>query len=196
MTTRIDKTREITRIDQSLRALGPKTAEHAPSIIAGLSKLTGDTLVALKWALYEAAQERGKIEAINSTEFTPEGIRAYMKQAERIVMPWTGTGSSPVTYVRLTVTGREVSRVDSWLGGYGKCSYPRHHGWGYKAIGPRGQGVCTSGIVKVEWDESMPEDEIKAAEAKARDEAMRICEEFLAKEFPNLTVLHDEIPAR
>ena len=138
---------------------------------------------------------------MNDQAFTPEEMRRYMKQAAKIVMPWSGTGSSPVTYERKTGDGRFVGKVDPWLGGYGNPSQPRHHGWGYKGINPQGQGVCTSGIVKVEPlvghpsdPEDMSEEQWKEAEIAARDEAMKIVEEFLAKEFPNLTILHDELP--
>jgi len=195
MTTK-SKTSLITEIDRNLRNLGPNVKDYAATVTAGLSGVKVDSLVALSRALYWMTEERRKIEAVNSTEFTPEAIRAYMKQVAKVVMPWGTDGGSPPAYERRTGDGRFVGRVDPRLGGYGESHQPRHHGWGYKGLDPRGQGRCTSGIVTVEWDESMTEEEIKAAEVVARNKAMKIVEDFLSKEFPGLTVLHDEIPTR
>jgi hypothetical protein len=121
-----------------------------------------------------------------------EGVDDLLKRLEKIVLPWRKNTWSPPQWVRVTATGQQVGLVDPHLGGYGQSHHPRHTGWGWKGIGPSGQGMSTGGLIEhVEWDEDMDEETIKRREVEARLRAQEMVDEFLRKEFPNLRLLEE-----
>lgn len=135
------------------------------------------------------------IKTLLGKEPSVEIVDALRERLKKIVLPWRRDGSSPPRWVRLTGDGKQVGIVDAWLDGYGDPGAPWIHGWGYKASGPSGYGVCTKGIVHHERDGLLREGLTKEQNAyEDMTTAMARVDSFLMRECPFMTLLHEELP--
>ena len=129
---------------------------------------------------------------------TAEGVDVVLKRLEEIVLPWRKNEWGPPQWVRMTASGRQVGIVDPHLGGYAQNAHkPRFSGWGFKAIGPSGQGVSLGGKIEpVEvgsyvLDAPDNEEIFERLETEARLRAQEKVDEFLRREFPDLLLLEE-----
>lgn len=60
---------------------------------------------------------------------TPEGCERALGKLQRVVLPWSTDGSTPLKLVRRTGTGTVVGTVDPWCGGYQNPRQPDVVGW-------------------------------------------------------------------
>ena len=128
---------------------------------------------------------------------TSEGVDAVLERLKTIVLPWRKDPHySPTRWVRLTAAGAEVGVIDPFLGGYGNPHRACLHGYGWKVIGPSGQGMGDSGLEDVDigdldvYDES-ERDELAACEEATRRFLMAKIDMFLRENFPKLTLLEE-----
>ena len=128
------------------------------------------------------------LNSLLGADTTPEVVKEIQSRLKNLCTPWEKDGCIPAGFVRRNGMGQVLGVVEARLGGYGDPHNPHKHGWGAEGKNPRGQGVCTSGLFKVDTGQLVLDatdnvSAIKALEEQTKLEAMKMVDDFLVREF-------------